>query len=99
MPHQTHPRFLAIKDPLGLRRFTSADLDALFDIESDPFLKQYVGGPVIASKTEWISNAAMLTHSDIQFALEHIPTGVLAGRLSLSHDDNRDNREIQVIFC
>nr|WP_298128700.1 hypothetical protein [uncultured Pseudoxanthomonas sp.] len=99
MLHQTTHAFLATKSPLGLRRFGETDLGTLFDIESDPFLKQYVGGSVKTSRSEWICNAARITQSENQYALEHIPTGFLAGRLSLGHYDGPDNREIQVILA
>ena len=85
--------------PFGLRRFESADFGALFEIESDAFLKQYVGGASAKPREEWIAQCDSLPSDDVQFALEHIPSGALAGRVTLGHYRAPDVREVQIILA
>ncbi len=91
--------FLAVRVPFGLRRFESADFGALYDIESDPFLKQYVGGANAKPREEWLAQCDSLPSDSVQFALEHTPSGTLAGRVTLGHYRASDVREVQVILA
>lgn len=63
---RSDPNPFVVKDAhFGLRAFESDDLAALYEIESDPFLKQYVGGPVAKPKADWVIGCGALLRSDV----------------------------------
>lgn len=99
MHHNTRDHVLMQHEELGLRHFLADDLDALFELESDGFLKEYVGGPVTKPRGQWLKDAATLVQVEYQFALEHLPTGGFAGRVTLGHYHSKDCREVQVILA
>ncbi|MEO8802897.1 MAG: GNAT family N-acetyltransferase [Rudaea sp.] len=86
-------------EALGLRHFCNDDLEALFDLESDPFLKQFVGGPVTKSRAQWLQDAARLPLHSYQFALVCAASNAFAGRVTLGHFQQADCREAQVILA
>lgn len=91
--------YLATSETLGLRRFAQCEIPELYAIESDSFLKRYVGGPVKRDRDEWIQAAASIVRCDVQFALIHIPSKELAGRVTLGHYHRIDKREVQIILA
>lgn len=87
---------------IAIRALRESDLSALYELESDPILKQFVGGPVKAPRNEWIDQARRLCTSDNTFALEYVPTGSFAGRASVGHflrHCDPAHREIQIILA
>ena len=99
----TAPALPHIVGSVAVRHFRDSDLSALYDIESDAFLKQFIhGGHVIASREDWIAKARGLCSSDFQFALEHVPSAQFMGRGTLGHytlNNNAEHREVQVILA
>ncbi len=87
------------REELGLRRFCNGDLEALFELESDPFLKQYVGGPVTKPRAQWFQDAMRLPYVLHQFALVYAPSNAFAGRVTLGHYQTAECREAQVILA
>ena len=95
----TSETLIAQTEQLGLRRFCDENLEALFELESDSVLKQFVGGPVKASRAEWLGRAAQLPTNSQQFALVYLPAGTFAGRVTLGPYESSDVIEVQVILA
>jgi RimJ/RimL family protein N-acetyltransferase len=87
---------------LALRRLVERDLDALYDLESDEELKQYVGGAVREPRENWTAKMRLLLDSTCSYALIDRQTGKFAGRVSLGNTDDirkPEERELQVILA
>jgi len=98
-----YPWLPIVRADLKVRHIYQKELPELYELEADPFLKKYVGGPIVKLREDWLSRANSLCSSDITFAIEHIPSGKFAGRASLGHFTrtqypNRAHREVQVIL-
>lgn len=100
MPQLAASRFVVTDGLLGLRPFQEDDLSALYEIESDSHVKQYVGGGVKKQRADWIAAAATsVLSSDAQFAIECLSTGALVGRVTLGHFTAATTREVQIILA
>ena len=90
---------LAESENLALSKLTVWDLSPLYELESDPWIKQYVGGAVRESRDKWLARAACLVNSDSRFKLSCRATAAFAGRLAfgdLGHEPG--TVEVQVLL-
>ena len=91
-----------------IRGLSTEDLEALYELEIDEDVKQYVGGPVTRPRQEWIDVMAELCSSPFAILPLIIAcklTGEFVGRASLSFASlalkNKEERcwEIQVLIA
>lgn len=84
---------------LMLARIEAADLENLYKLESDPWIKQFVGGPVREPRLEWIEKARRIVGKDNRLKLVDRATGRFAGRVAFGAlFDLKKDVEIQVLL-
>ena len=88
---------------LLIRCLAERDLHRLYELESDPWVKQFIpGGPVTASRESWLASAAKLCNSGVVFCVASKKTDLLLGRVSVGHypaTGRSTDREIQIVLC
>ena len=83
---------------LIVRSLTESDIDALYDLESDPEVKRYLGGPTRHSRGAY--HRDLLNHPRGEYdllAIVHKATGKFGGRCSLKSKRPGD-REMEIVI-
>ena len=86
-----------------LRPLAEGDLDQLYELESDAWVKQYIaGGHVTEEKSSWLVKALPLCSCDHFFAIARASDNGFIGRATCGHYTpslDSTNREIQVVLA
>ena len=86
-----------------LRPLAEGDLDQLYELESDEWVKQYIeGGHVTEEKSSWLVKALALCSCDHFFAIARTSDNSFIGRATCGHYTpslESTDREIQVVLA
>jgi RimJ/RimL family protein N-acetyltransferase len=96
-----------VGEDIIIRQPKDRDLEDWYELESDPFVMQFLGGAIQTSRTVWISkmvtNLATTTNVESMLAIESKQEKVFAGRCSIARIAEppypEDVRELQVVMA
>jgi [ribosomal protein S5]-alanine N-acetyltransferase len=87
---------------IEVRKLRKHDIPKLYDLETDPDVKRYVGGVVKRPKEEWVTGMRlrMQRPSDVlPFAIIDKAAGDFVGRATISPKDCDGSWEIQILIA
>ena len=85
-----------------IRKLYKRDIPKLYDLETDPDVKRYVGGVVKRPKDEWVAGMRQLTKSSLAvlpFTILYRETGDFVGRATIFEKDGDNSWEIQILIA
>jgi [ribosomal protein S5]-alanine N-acetyltransferase len=72
-----------IGEKVVIRRLSEDDLDPMYDLESDPYVKHYLDGPAKKPREQWIAAMRNCLNSTPTLAVTEKSSGDFAGRAAL----------------
>ena len=89
---------------LVVRRWLPSDVNAIFEVYSDPDVARWIGdsSPITQEQSRaWlgVTNSNYVQRGYGMFAIQDKETGDIAGFVGLVHPDGQDDAEIKYAFC